>query len=47
MNAPLSLIGTIAILVYRFGWPGVLVVVVIVLIFPLQILVGKINGKII
>lgn len=37
--------GIIAILIVRFGWPGILIAVVIICVLPFQILVGKINGK--
>ena len=45
--APLGLIGIIAILISRFGWPGILIAVTIMVIVPLQILIGKLNSTII
>jgi hypothetical protein len=46
MVAPLTLCGIIAILVTRFGWPGLLIFGVFLVIFPFQVLVGKFNGSI-
>ena len=46
MIAPLALGGIIAILITRFGWPGILIAAVIIFFLPLQILVGKMNGNI-
>jgi len=46
MITPFALAGIIAILITRFGWPGILIAVVIIAILPLQIIVGKINGSI-
>ena len=43
--APFTLIGILAILVVRFGWPGLIVFIVILLFVPLQAFVGKINGE--
>lgn len=45
--APLTLIGAIAILITRFGWPGILIFAVIIGFLPLQTAVGKISGNII
>ncbi len=47
MITPLALAGIIAILVTRFGWPGILILGVILLFLPFQILVGKMNSNII
>lgn len=47
LMSPFAMIGAIAILVTRFGWPGILIVIVMIIIIPFQLLVGKINGKII
>lgn len=44
---PFALAGIIVILITRFGWPGILILGVILLILPVQILVGKLNGTII
>jgi hypothetical protein len=40
----LGLAGIIAILITRFGWPGILNAIVILIVLPFQILVGKKNG---
>ena len=42
--APLGLTGILIILVNRFGWPGILILVVIVIMMPFQACIGKING---
>ena len=42
--APFALVGILAILITRFGWPGVLVLAVILICVPIQGCVGKING---
>ena len=44
--APFALVGILAILITRFGWPGILVIVVILVFIPIQGCVGKINGQI-
>jgi ABC-type transport system involved in cytochrome bd biosynthesis fused ATPase/permease subunit len=44
---PLTLAGIIAILVTRFGWPGILIFCVVVAMLPIQLFVGKINGRLI
>lgn len=46
MIAPFGLAGIIAILITRFGWPGILIAAVIMIILPFQILIGKVNGTI-
>jgi hypothetical protein len=46
MVSPFVLAGIIAILITRFGWPGILIVCVIIVFLPFQTLVGKINGKV-
>lgn len=43
--APFALAGIIAILVTRFGWPGILIFCVIGALIPIQVAVGKINSK--
>lgn len=42
---PFGLVGMIAILITRFGWPGVLIFCVIVALIPIQVVVGKINSR--
>ena len=44
MVAPFGLIGILAILYIRFGWPGILILAVIIIIMPIQACVGKANG---
>lgn len=44
---PFASAGIVAILVTRFGWPGVIPIGVILFFLPFQILVGKMNGNII
>ena len=46
MIAPFALAGIIAILIVRFGWPGILIAAVIIVILPFQSLVGKFNGSV-
>ena len=46
MVGPLVFVGVIIILVLRLGWPGVIPIIVTVLLVPLQIYVGKVNGAI-
>ena len=41
---PFALVGISAILVSRLGWPGIIILLMIVLLTPLQIYVGKWNG---
>ena len=43
---PLVLVGVIAILVVRLGWPGVIPAIVTLILVPLQLYVGKVNGTI-
>lgn len=45
--SPLAIAGIIAVLITRFGWPGILILVVVLLNLPFQTLVGKMNGTII
>ncbi len=45
LSSPFVVLGIIGILIYRFGWPGILPIAVIVVILPIQILVGKLNGN--
>lgn len=45
MITPFVLIGVIAILVTRFGWPGIISPIVTLILIPLQLFVGKINGS--
>ena len=47
MIAPFAMAGIIAILMGRFGWPGMIILSVLVLFLPLQILVGKLNSTIV
>ena len=41
---PFGIIGAAIILAFRLGWPGAIGVAVPVLIFPLQVYIGKKNG---
>lgn len=41
---PFALAGILAILITRLGWTGILIFVVIVVVTPIQICVGKLNG---
>ena len=41
MTMPFLLIGNIVILVLRLGWPGIICPLVVVLLIPFQILLGK------
>lgn len=47
MITPFALAGIIAILITRFGWPGILILCVIFFFLPFQILVSKMNSTII
>ena len=44
---PVATIGIIAILITRFGWPGIIIILVIIALLPFQFLVGKMNGLIV
>ena len=44
--APFAIIGIMIILYFRFGWPGMVIVAVLIAFLPIQILIGKINGNI-
>ena len=44
--SPLVLIGVIIILVFRLGWTGVIPAIVTLILVPLQLYVGKVNGVI-
>lgn len=44
---PFNLVGVTAILLWRFGWPGLILLAVVVAFVPLQSLVGKMNGGIV
>jgi ABC-type bacteriocin/lantibiotic exporter with double-glycine peptidase domain len=46
LGIPLILSGIIAILVTRFGWPGIIIFGVALVIIPVQVLIGKITGSI-
>ena len=41
MTMPFLLIGDIIILVIRLGWPGIICPLVVILLIPFQILLGK------
>lgn len=43
---PFALIGIWAILFNRFGWPGSLPIIVILIMMPIQAAVGNLNGSI-
>ena len=45
-SAPIIFVGVIAILITRLGWPGVICPLVIIVLIPVQILIGKMNGSI-
>jgi ATP-binding cassette subfamily C (CFTR/MRP) protein 4 len=45
LSSPLTMCGIMAILITRFGWPGVIIFGVTVAIIPFQVLVGKISGS--
>jgi hypothetical protein len=47
MTAPLTIIGICIILFSRFGIAGLFIVLIIILVFLIQILIGKYNSKII
>jgi hypothetical protein len=42
---PLLFAAAIAILVLRFGWPGLLIIAVMFALLPFQFMVSKINGN--
>ena len=44
MIAPLALMGIIGILVSRLGWPGIICLIVIIVLMPVQACIGQING---
>ena len=44
VTSPLALPAAIAILIVRFGWPGIIIGLVILVMVPLQGCIGKING---
>lgn len=44
---PFGIVGIIIILIIRFSWSGLIIPGVILLVLPLQILIGKFNGKMI
>jgi hypothetical protein len=46
MTAPIAIIGILIILFIRFGWPGLLIVFIILLVFLVQLGIGKVNSKI-
>lgn len=43
----IALVEIIVILVTRFGWPGIIPILVTLFFLPFQILIGKFNGRII
>lgn len=45
--SPFAFVGVIIILTLRLGWPGVLIVCVVLLIVPIQFFISKVNGNII
>ena len=47
MISPIMFIGVIIILVLRLGWPGVIPIIVIMILIPLQLYVSKVNGSIV
>jgi ATP-binding cassette subfamily C (CFTR/MRP) protein 4 len=44
--SPILIIGTIVILLFRLGWPGLICPFVSVILLPLQFWVSNVNGKI-
>ena len=44
-SAPIVIIGAIVLLITRLGWYGVICPVFIIALLPIQILIGKLNGK--
>ena len=45
-SAPIVIIGAIVLLITRLGWYGIICPVVIIVLFPIQVLIGRLNGKI-
>lgn len=45
-SAPIVIIGAIVLLITRLGWYGIICPVVILVLFPIQVLIGRLNGKI-
>ena len=41
---PFALLGIVVILITRFGWPGIIIIGVILLLLPVQTCIGKYNG---
>ena len=46
MVVPFHLIGVLIILIFRFGWLGIVPPLFIIIMAPLQLCIGKINGNI-
>jgi hypothetical protein len=45
LGIPFVYISSAVVLVFRLGWSGLLCIVIPILFFPLQGLLGKFNGK--
>jgi hypothetical protein len=45
LGIPFVYISSTVVLVFRLGWSGLLCIVIPILFFPLQGLLGKFNGK--
>ena len=45
-SAPIVIIGAIVLLITRLGWYGVICPAAIIVLFPIQVLIGKLNGSI-
>ena len=46
MSTPIIVVGSIALLITRLGWVGIICPLVIILLIPLQLLIGRLNGVI-
>lgn len=46
MSTPIIVVGAIALLITRLGWVGIICPLVILLLIPLQLLIGRLNGVI-
>ena len=45
-STPIIIMGAFALLITRLGWYGIISPIVIIVLFPIQILIGTLNGKI-
>ena len=44
IGAPIGIIGITVLLCFRLGWTGLFALLIIILLTPVQLIIGKLNG---